>query len=262
MKFRLLKLSLTLVGASIRAQLEYRMNFIVNVIGSVLSAGGALVGLLILLGENGSLGGWSYNEAMLVVGIFTLVQGFIGSCLQPNLNRIGDSIRTGTMDFDLLKPVDTQFFVSVRYVNIFRLTDVVVGLALISWAANGIASITPTGMALGLLLVGVALTIVYSIWFLLTTTAFWFVKVEHITELFESSFQAGQFPVAVFPGWLRWLFTLIIPVAFITTVPAATIAGRTQPGAILAACALGATLAMISRLVWKRALKSYTSASS
>lgn len=259
---RYLSLGLILASASIRTQLEYRMNFIVNLVGSLLSAGGALVGLVILLGEGESLGGWSYHEALVVVGLFTLVQGFIGMFLQPNLNQLSESIRTGTLDFTLIKPIDTQFLVSVRYVNIFRLADVIVGLALIGWAMTRLDTLTLPGVVLGMVLVGVALIIVYSIWFLLSTTAFWFVKVEHITEFFESCFQAGRFPVTVFPSTLRWLFTLIIPVAFITTVPAATLAGRIETGNILAAFALSATLAAISRLVWRLALKSYTSASS
>jgi ABC-2 type transport system permease protein len=227
-----------------------------------LTAGGALFGLLILAGDGEPVGGWSYREAMVVVGLFTLVQGYIGAFLYPNLNKIGEAIRTGTMDFNLMKPIDAQFLVSTRNVNVFRLIDVLVGLALIVWAVTGLPGVTAGGLVLGTLLVIASLAIVYAVWFMLTTTAFWFVKVENITELFGSLFRAGQFPITVFPGWVRFLFTFIVPVAFITTVPAEVLIGRPNLAAVAGTVVVALTLLVASRLLWRWAVGSYTSASS
>jgi ABC-2 type transport system permease protein len=231
-------------------------------VGSILTAGGALFGLLILAGDGEPVGGWSYREAMVVVGLFTLVQGYIGAFLYPNLNKIGEAIRTGTMDFNLMKPIDAQFLVSTRNVNVFRLIDVLVGLALIVWAVTGLPGVTAGGLVLGTLLVIASLAIVYAVWFMLTTTAFWFVKVENITELFGSLFRAGQFPITVFPGWVRFLFTFIVPVAFITTVPAEVLIGRPNLAAVAGTVVVALTLLVASRLLWRWAVGSYTSASS
>jgi ABC-2 type transport system permease protein len=259
---RYLKLAAIFAAASISAQLEYRVNFVVSLIGSVLTAGGALFGLMILAGDGEPVGGWSYREAMVVVGLFTLVQGYIGAFLYPNLNKIAEAIRTGTMDFTLMKPIDAQFLVSARNINVFRLIDVLVGLALIIWAVIDLPGVTVGGLALGALLVLSSLAIVYAVWFMLTTTAFWFVKVENITELFGSLFRAGQFPITVFPGWVRFLFTFIVPIAFITTVPAEVLIGRANPSAVAGAIAVALTLLGVSRLLWCWAVGSYTSASS
>ncbi len=259
---RYAKLAGIFAAASISAQLEYRVNFVMSLIGSILTAGGALFGLLILTGEGEPVGGWSYREAIVVVGLFTLVQGYIGAFLYPNLNKIAEAIRTGTMDFNLMKPIDAQFLVSARNINVFRLVDVLVGLALIIWALIRLPNVTASGLVLGTLLVVSSLTIVYAIWFMLTTTAFWFVKVENITELFGSLFRAGQFPVTVFPGWIRFLFTFIVPVAFITTVPAEVLIGRADLVTVGSAFAVALVLLVASRLLWRWAVGSYTSASS
>jgi ABC-2 type transport system permease protein len=181
---RYFKLIAIFVGASISAQLEYRSNFIVSLLGALLAAGGSLFGLVILIGDNSSLGGWTYAEAMVVVGLFTLVQGCIGGLLYPNLNKIAEAVRTGTMDFMLLKPIDAQFLVSTRNINMFPLLNVVVGLAVIVLALARVPSVSVLGILSGVILLGASLAIVYAIWFMLTTTAFWFVKVENITELF------------------------------------------------------------------------------
>lgn len=260
---RYLTLIRVFIGASISAQLEYRANFVFGLLSAILTSGGALFGLLILSGGTGRpIGGWSYREASVVIGLFTLVQGFIGGALSPNLNKIGESIRLGTMDFTLLKPIDSQFLVSTRNVNVFRLLDVLFGAGVIVWATLGLPAVTAAGLLSGVLLLGSALLLVYAIWFILTTTAFWFVKVENITELFSGLFRAGQFPISSFPTWVRMLFTFIIPVAFITTVPAEAIVGRLTTSSALGALGLAMLMLVISRWFWSVALRSYTSASS
>jgi viologen exporter family transport system permease protein len=259
---RYLRLLGVFARASISAQMEYRANFLVSLFGALLAAGGALFGLLVLSGDGQPVGGWSYREACIVVGLFTIIQGFIGTLLYPNLNKIGESIRLGTMDFTLLKPIDSQFLVSTRNVNFFTSFAMLIGAGITIWAASGIPGLTPAQALAGALLFGAALAIVYAIWFILTTTAFWFVKVENITELFNGLFRAGQFPVTAFPGWVRLLFTFVVPVAFITTVPAEAILGRINLGTALAALGIALGLLLVARWFWGVAVRSYTSASS
>ncbi len=259
---RYLRVALIFAGASVSAQLEYRANFLVNLFGSLLLAGGSLLGLAVLYGDGQPLGGWSYRETVVVVGLFTFVQGYIGAFLYPNLNRMSEEVRQGTMDFTLLKPVDSQFYLSTRNVNLFRLTDVAIGAGLVVWAARGLEGVSLPGTLLGGVLVIAALWIVYSVWFMLSTTAFWFVKVGNVTELFNGLFRAGQFPVTALPGWVRYVFTFIVPVAFVTTVPAEAITGRARPGSVLAATVVALLLGLISRRFWHFAVRNYTSASS
>jgi ABC-2 type transport system permease protein len=259
---RYLRLIGVFVRASISAQLEYRANFLISLIGALLTSGGALFGLLLLSADGQPVGGWTYREASVVVGLFTIVQGFIGAVLSPNLNKIAEAIRLGTMDFTLLKPIDAQFLVSTRNVDLFRLIDIGIGLTIIIVAASGLPAMGVSSMLLGALLLGTALLIVYAIWFILTTTAFWFVKVENITELFNGLFRAGQFPVSAYPGWVRGLFTFIVPVAFITTVPAEAIIGRIRLESALMAAGIALALLAVARWFWGVAVRSYTSASS
>ena len=251
------------MGASLSAQLEYRANFVVNLIETLLRMVGSYLGLTILVGNSQNLGGWSLPEAAVVLGIFTLFDGLMSMALAPNLNRIAEGVRTGTMDFTLLKPIDAQFLVSFRNLNLLRLPDIFLGLGIMIWA---IWQLEPRpdllGLTLGLLLLLSAYFMVYSIWFMLATTAFWFVRVENITELFWGFYRAGQFPVTVFPGWMRLFFTFVIPIAFITTVPAQAFTGKLETTSVWISLALAAILFIASRWFWRFALRSYTSASS
>jgi len=97
---------------------------------------------------------------------------------------------------------------------------------------------------------------------MLITTAFWLVKVENISELFNAFFQAGRFPISAFPNWARLLLTIVIPIAFVTTVPASAAVGRLEPGLALAGSGLAALLLLASHACWRLAVANYTSASS
>lgn len=249
-------------AASVSAQLEYRANFVVNVLTSLGAAAGGLFGLLLVYGDGSAVGGWSQLEAIVVLGVFTFVRGFISTALAPNLNKIAEGVRTGTLDFVFLKPMDAQFYVSTRNLNILRLPDVLLGLGLIAWAGSRLPGVSLGGLLLGAGLTAASLAIVYSIWFALATTAFWFVRVENVTELFNGFYRAGQFPVSVYPPVVRFVFTAIVPIAFITTVPAEAMVGRLSPGTGLVAVGVAAALLLASRLFWSRAVASYTSASS
>ena len=260
-KLRLLRVFL---AATLSASLEYRMNFLGAVLVSLGDSAVALLGLFLFYSrpESTSLGGWSYAQALLVVGFFMLAQGFIAVVLQPNLSKVAESIRTGTMDFTLIKPIDAQWSVSTRNLNLLRIGDVVVGLIILGYALARLEHVTALGLLLALLVFGCALITVYSLWFMLTTTAFWFVKTDNVTELFNGVFGAARFPASSFPAPVRIAITFVLPVAFVTTIPAQAITGTLTPLLALLAPAIAAVTFLAGRLFWLYALRNYTSASS
>ena len=152
--------------------------------------------------------------------------------------------------------------VSFRYLRVWMLPQLLLGLGLVGYgmARSGQLHTIPVLLASGLLLCGAM--IVYAIWFMLTTTAFWLVKVDNISELFYAFFTAGRFPVTAFPTWARLLLTFVVPIAFITTVPASTAVGRLTLGAVLGSVLMASVLFVLSRLFWRYAVANYTSASS
>lgn len=259
---RYLRLIRIFTGATVSAQLEYRANFIGAVLSSLGQVGVALLAIGVLFGQGSdTVGGWTFREALLVTGFFILTEGFIAVFVQPNMSRIAEAIRTGSMDFTLLKPLDAQFSVSTRYLNVLRLPDLLIGLGLIVYAASALTT-TLGGVLIAAVLYASALTIVYCIWLALSTTAFWFVKTQNVAELFNGIFGAGRFPVTAFPLPVRFALTFIVPIALITTVPAQAMTGRLSPALAIASPLVAAGLFAVTRLFWLRAVASYTSASS
>ncbi len=104
--------------------------------------------------------------------------------------------------------------------------------------------------------------IVYSFWLILATTAFWLVRVENILVIFQSVYEAGRWPVSIYPGWLRFALTFLVPVAFAITVPAQALAGRLTLAVLGGAWAFAVVLFAAARLFWRIGVRHYSGASS
>ena len=102
---------------------------------------------------------------------------------------------------------------------------------------------------------------IYCFWLLLTTRAFRVVRVENILELFSGVYQAGRWPVGIYPLWMRGSLTFLVPVAFAVTVPAESLTSRLTPGTLAVAVVFTVALAVVTRLVWRIGLRHYSGAS-
>lgn len=247
---------------SLASELEYRLNFLLAVLSSVGHLAGNLFGLSLFYTKGGSLGGWPFDQALLVMGLFTTLQGMNRVLLSPNLQRIVEHVRTGTLDFVLIKPIDTQFWLSTRRISPWGLPDVGFGLGMVLYAAHQL-DVAPARLALAVGPFLLSLIIQYSLWFTLASISIWYVKVHNVTEVLNGLLAAGRYPIDALPaGAYRFIFTFIVPVALLTTVPASVALEREGQrwlifSAIFAGCAF-----FFSRAFWRHALRSYTSASS
>ncbi len=257
---RLLRLQL---GISALTAMQYRADFVVRGIIAILWMGVTLVPLLVIFGVRRTVAGWSFPESLVVVGWFTLLHAVLEGAVSPSLTDVVEKVRNGTLDFVLLKPADAQFLVSTAKIEPWHVIDVAGALAIFGAAFVKLGRWpTPLAVGMGLALLVLAIVILYSIWILVISASFWVVKVDNLSYLFGSLFDAARWPITVFRGALRIVFTFVFPIALLTTYPALALLGRLQARTALAAFAGGLVFAWLARAVWKRALRLYTSASS
>jgi ABC-2 type transport system permease protein len=259
---RYLTLMRIFIANSIQLELEYRANLLIDFVSSLLGFASGLVVVYAMFSHATTIGGWSLPEAIALFGVFMIFEAFIEVFLYPNLGKLPEYVRTGNMDFMLLKPLSSQFLVSFRYFNVWRAPDAIVGLALLIYGMMETGGLGPTRIALAIVMLAAGGVTTYAIWCLLTTTAFWWVRVTNVMELFNAFFVAGRFPVTAFPAWVRLILTFVVPIAFITTVPASAALGRPDWLTALAGLAIAAGFLLLSHLFWRYAVASYTSASS
>jgi ABC-2 type transport system permease protein len=246
----------------VMSELAYRVNFLVRLVQSLLELGTALGGLAVVFSYTDTLGGWRPDEVIALVGVYSLVGGVIRLIVQPSMERLIESIHEGTLDFTLTKPEDAQLLVSIQGVEIWEVFDILLGFGVLTVALLRLGEsvgVRQAGAFTVMLLAGGA--IVYSFWLILATTSFWFVRVENVLMIFQSMYEAGRWPISLYPGWLRFGLTFLVPVAFATTVPAEALTGRLNGQALWGALALAAALLVASRLFWRVAIRHYSGAS-
>ncbi len=248
-------------STAIAAEMEYRINFILASLSSLGNLAGSVFGLFLFYQNDYQFKGWSWNESLIVLGVFTILQGFSSIFLLPNLNRIVDYVQQGTLDFVLLKPINSQFWVSTRILSPWGIPDLWFGGLILTYAAMELNLGWQT-FSISAIPLGFGFLSLYSIWFMLAATSIWFVKIYNVTEVLRGLLEAGRFPMSAYPVVYRFFFTFIIPVAFITTVPAEAMLGRADASWIVGTGILAIGLFMSSIAFWRFALKFYTSASS
>lgn len=244
-------------------ELEYRSEFLGNLVSSFFGIGIAILTIHIFFYQTDRLGGWTYTDVLVLLGVFNTLKGWIDFALRPNMPRLLEHVRRGTLDYILTKPVDSMFYVSFRHLVFWRLIDVALGLGLIVY---GLAEkhYMPSLVDILVFLITMAssLVLIYSLWMMLMTTSFWVIRIDDLSFIFDSFFETARFPIGMYRGWVRVILTYVLPAAVITNMPALSLLGKWNMATALIAGLLAVVFLWLARRFWRFALRSYTSASS
>jgi ABC-2 type transport system permease protein len=242
---------------------EYRLNFFFNAGQGLLQLALAVATFLLLYQFTGEVAGWTRAEALLLVGIYRIVDGVIGLQIAPNLTAIDRYIRQGDLDFLLLRPVSSLFLVSLRYLRLDEIVNIASGLMLAFWAGQQAGvSWSVVGSAGAALFCLCGIVILYALWLLTVTLSFWLVQVDSLDQLFYGIFETARYPVTYFKGVVRATLIFIIPVAFATTFPSQALLGEADWRFLPLGLALALGALALARTFWNYALRHYGSASS
>ncbi len=248
---------------SLASELEYKTNILIDLITAILSLVGSIFLLSIFFQNNSSIGGWKFEQALIIQGIYTILNGITNTWFNPNLTEIVKHIREGTLDFVLLKPIDSQFFISLKKITPSGFLEITLGICLLLYCIKiNQININFSFLTLSLITIICSICILYSLWFFISTTTIWFVKTWNATEVLRSFLYIGRFPLNSFSFSLRIFFSVFIPIAFITTIPSEVFLGLSQFWKILLEVTVTIIFIFSSRKFWLYALKFYSSASS
>lgn len=275
----------TFARNSLIRDMSFRGNFIIEAISSVIwmvmNLGFYLLVFLKIeetqaAAEGGAAGaasiaGWEKPEFLIFIGTTMIINSVMQAFFMPNAQELSEMVRTGGLDFALLKPVDTQFLISLRKSSWTSLGNFVVALGLIAYAVPQLAEFPsllswlmyPVYIVCGIL-------IMYSIMISLAATSIWLGRNQTLYDFWFYITNFSRYPMEIYQGnvigdGLRLTFTYLLPILVVINVPARILAKPlTNEYLWLAAFALAATAFALtaSRWVFKRALESYRSASS
>jgi len=260
---RYLKLALVQLRISIASAMAYRANFAVEGVMTVAWIVLTILPLLVLFAGRSQVAGWDAPSALIVIAYFTAVRAVLEGVVSPSIVDLVERIRTGAFDYVLLKPVDAQFQISASRYEPWKVIDLgaAIVLVVIAFGKRGHGpDLADVALGIALFVAGVAA--MYALWIACAAASFWVVRLDNLVYLLGAIFDIGRWPIQVLPGIWRVLFTFVIPVAIMTTYPAMALLGRLDAETALATVGGSLVLLALSRLLWRAAIRSYTSASS
>ncbi len=214
------KLYRRLVEARIRSDWQYRASFTIHLVSQALVTGLELVALLLLLRLTPTLGGWSTDQVVFLYAMaavpFALVDAFVSE-----VERLPDYVRSGDFDQLLLRPVPAMVQMMAVDFELRRLGKLLPVTGAMVWAvANVEVAWQPTAVAWMVLYLSCGFVLYSALWVAGASVAFWTVASAQATNILTYGGQfANEYPLHLYPGWIRAVMGFAIPLAFVAYIP-------------------------------------------
>jgi ABC-2 type transport system permease protein len=263
------RLFLTFAQNSLIRDMTFRTNFVIEAVSSMVWMLMNLGFYEIIFSKTDLVGGWTKPEFYVFIATTMFVNSLVQTFFMANAQELSELVRTGGLDFALLKPVDTQFIVSLRRVNWSSLGNFGLAVALLAIAMPQIEglAISPWQFVLYPIYIVCGVLILYSVMISLAATSIWLGRNQSLYDFWFYITNFSRYPMEIYAGstlgvLLATVFTFIIPILVVINVPAQIMAKWTFGPLALFALAATVMCLLASRWIFKKAVDSYRSASS
>jgi ABC-2 type transport system permease protein len=243
--------------------MTYRANFINSMIATIAWGLFSLFSVVILTSNTSSLYGWSRNELLLLNGYYGLIIGVFHVFFSRNLERFSQVIHFGELDAVLLKPLDSQFMLSLWMVNFASIMRLIIAGCYVWVVASGLSLTFDIGKVIVFASLSLfSIVLLYSLWFCVITLTIWFTKLSNVVELLYNITGMARYPQEMYMQLSWLLMAMLIPVTLLIATPAKVYLQRGTIQDCLMLIGLAVVFFAVSRKFWHFALRYYTSASS
>jgi ABC-2 type transport system permease protein len=267
---RYLRLYMALARFGLAREFAFRMNFLVKVSVEIIWLTILLAFYRIIFAKTSVVANWSEPEYLFFLGCYFALASLIESLFLVNCNQFSDLIRSGDLDFYLLKPIDEQFLVTFRDIDWGSVPSFLMGVGVMGMALSQIhweVSVLQVVIFLGLFVCGMVTA--YSLLLMLTSAAVWFTRNQSLYELWWLVTSLMRYPREIFSqSWwaapIGTFFTYLVPILLVTNVPARVMvkALDLHPATVGFTLLVTSVLLVVSRRFFHFALRRYRSASS
>ncbi|MEN6358430.1 MAG: ABC-2 family transporter protein [Armatimonadota bacterium] len=256
------------VAIAIRAQMQYRLSFVMSAIGNLLGTAMEFLMMWALFDRFKTLNGWSLPEAAVIYGIVHVAFA-IGETIPRGFDVFPGMIKSGDFDRILLRPRNTVLQILGQEIQFSKVGRLAQGLCVLLWGASALHIIwTPAKIALtiGAIIGGVCFF--FGLFVLQATMAFWTIdSLEIINTLTDGGVETAQFPISIYRPWFRRFFTFVVPLAFVNYFPSLAILDRPENATLPAllswiAPGVGVAFLIVCLQAWKIGVRHYCSTGS
>jgi len=250
------------VSSSLTRELEYRGNFIAKILQNLIWVFFFVLIVGVIYRNTDNVAGWKKEDMLLLTGACFLVTAIIEG-FAMSLMEVPGNVRDGTLDLIVTRPVDSQFWVSSRRFNFDRLGVLAVALGMVIYygSTRNPAPDLVQWVAFAVLTL-CAIALYYSLNLFFMTLGIYWVKVDNLWVLGETTMQVSRYPIDIYGVAARRFFFFYLPLAFFASAPVSQIRGEVAWTTVAGGVAWAAFGLTASRMFWRHAMRSYSSASS
>jgi ABC-2 type transport system permease protein len=263
---RYLRLFLAFARFGLATEMAFRANFLVKLCVEALWLGILISFYALVFERTGVVADWDRNQYLFFVGCYYTLGGLVETLFLENCTGFAELVRSGDLDYYLLKPIDEQFLITCRHIdwstapNILQGVGVMVyALAAMGWQFDPLL----VGAFCVLFVCGTAMA--YAFLLMLCSLSVWMVRNQSLLEMWWLFTTLMRYPREIFRGWatpLNYFFTFLVPVLLVVSVPAETMVRAFDIRFIALMLVAAVVLLVLSRRFFRHALRSYASASS
>ena len=263
------RLYLRLIGMQVRAQAQYKVSLLIEIITHLLVTASELLAILIMFSAFPRLGGWSVGEVALLYALTTISFG-LAELIGAGIDLFPETIRRGDFDRVMLRPTGILLQVIGSDFRLRRLGRITQGGLALLVALRLLPSLGWTPLKVAVLLMGLVTCAVIFIAVLLlgATLCFWTVETTELTNILTyGGREMLSYPLTIYTQIIQRFFLFVVPLAFGAYVPACYVLGRPMPlglprDAVVAAPLAALFFSAVAALAWRYGVRHYQSTGS
>lgn len=260
--FKHARLFKALALASFQADLEYRANFISRIATDIVWYAAQILTFETLFLHTANIGGWNAPQMRVFLGTLFVADALYMIFFHDNMQEFPEKVRKGDLDLLLMKPVSSQFFMSLQRIATALVGNLLIGLGWLTWALWHLEDFNPGRLLWLVILIPSGVLVLYTIRIMMATMSIIFTRSDSLQYLWFQFYKLGMRPDSLYQPWLKYMLMSFLPVLVIAAIPARALTQKPEPGLYLYSVLLCSFLLWVSGRFWRYALSKHTSASS
>ncbi len=251
-------------------EISFQGNFLVTLVTRGFWFGVQILFMDLIFRQVNLINDWSREEYFGFMATGMLINSLVEAFFMPNCAQFSELIRTGNLDFALLKPIDTQFLISFEKMDLGMITQVLLASCLLTYALICKGYVPSfTAVVMYGLLIAAAICFFYSLMISLAALSIFFGRNQGLLDFWFYVTIFARYPSSIYSGspageMIRFTFSYVLPILLVVTVPARVLLGMALEPSWLSGLtiAAGVISLMLGRIVFNWSLQHYRSASS
>ena len=259
---RYLKLYRVFLFQNLKEDMIYRSNFMTLVIMDIGFVGISVILFKIIYSHVNTIAGWTFDQSLILIGSVGIIREMAYLTFRRGFLELGSHIRTGTFDLFMTRPIAPNLHLAFRHVSLSEsFGEAVMGGALVVYGLMHLHHWNWISIFLYVVFLLNSLLIYYGFSLLMNSVVFWVIKSQELNTIVYFFMETSRYPGDIFRGVGKIIFTFIIPIGIIATVPASILTGRIGWGFAVTALIVGSVFLSTGLLVWRKSIEHYSSAS-